>query len=55
MVLKIFLRIGDICFQTTDKNYPNGHPQLAQVAIQQRNFAGKKFKKIASGEKPETF
>lgn len=27
--------IGDICFQTTDANFPNGHPQLAQVAIQQ--------------------
>lgn len=27
--------IGDQCFQTSDKNYPNGHPQLAQVAIQQ--------------------
>lgn len=27
--------IGDICYQTTDPEYPNGHPQLAQVAIQQ--------------------
>ncbi|WP_412850739.1 NAD(P)/FAD-dependent oxidoreductase [Chryseobacterium sp. PMSZPI] len=27
--------LGDQCFQTSDKNYPNGHPQLAQVAIQQ--------------------
>lgn len=27
--------IGDQCFQTSDKDYPNGHPQLAQVAIQQ--------------------
>ncbi|WP_051292617.1 NAD(P)/FAD-dependent oxidoreductase [Olivibacter sitiensis] len=27
--------IGDICFQTTDAAYPNGHPQLAQVAMQQ--------------------
>lgn len=27
--------IGDICYQTADTNYPNGHPQLAQVAIQQ--------------------
>lgn len=26
--------IGDICIMTTE-NYPNGHPQLAQVAIQQ--------------------
>jgi len=27
--------IGDTCLQTTDKNFPEGHPQLAQVAIQQ--------------------
>lgn len=27
--------IGDICFQTTDAKFPNGHPQLAQVAMQQ--------------------
>ncbi|QNL51490.1 NAD(P)/FAD-dependent oxidoreductase [Olivibacter sp. SDN3] len=27
--------IGDICLQTADKDFPNGHPQLAQVAIQQ--------------------
>ena len=29
--------LGDICFQSTDKNFPNGHPQLAQVAIQGGN------------------
>ncbi|MFT3827558.1 MAG: NAD(P)/FAD-dependent oxidoreductase [Chitinophagaceae bacterium] len=27
--------IGDSSLQTTDKNFPGGHPQLAQVAIQQ--------------------
>jgi NADH dehydrogenase len=27
--------IGDTALQTTDKNFPGGHPQLAQVAIQQ--------------------
>lgn len=27
--------IGDTCLQTTDAAFPNGHPQLAQVAIQQ--------------------
>ncbi len=27
--------IGDTCLQTTDTKYPDGHPQLAQVAIQQ--------------------
>jgi len=27
--------IGDTCLQTSEKPYPNGHPQMAQVAIQQ--------------------
>lgn len=32
--------IGDICFMDADKDFPNGHPQLAQVAIQQgKNLA----------------
>ena len=32
--------IGDTCLHTSDKDFENGHPQLAQVAIQQgRNLA----------------
>src|SRR5690606_30973082 len=32
--------IGDGCLQLTDTEFPNGHPQLSQVAIQQgRNLA----------------
>lgn len=27
--------IGDTCIQLTDENFPEGHPQVAQVAIQQ--------------------
>ena len=38
--------LGDICFQTTDKSYPNGHPQLAQVAIQQGKTLADNLKKI---------
>jgi len=45
--------IGDQCFQTSDKNYPNGHPQLAQVAIQQGKLLGDNLKKLAEG-KPAT-
>ena len=26
--------LGDICLQLTDKNFPKGHPQVAQVGIQ---------------------
>ena len=30
--------IGDTCMQTHETDYPNGHPQLAQVSIQQGNY-----------------
>ncbi len=33
--------IGDQCFQTSDKKYPSGHPQVAQVAIQQGKLLAK--------------
>ena len=42
--------IGDQCLQTTDKDYPNGHPQVAQVAIQQAKNLAKNLKKINEGE-----
>ena len=42
--------IGDICFQVTDKNYPNGHPQLAQVAIQQGKWLAMNLKNILFGK-----
>src|SRR5690554_1152139 len=38
--------IGDICYQTSDSDYPNGHPQLAQVAIQQGDLLGENLKKM---------
>ena len=41
--------IGDQCIQTTDPEYPGGHPQLAQVAIQQAALLATNLKKIASG------
>lgn len=42
--------IGDQCIQTTDPEYPGGHPQLAQVAIQQAKNLAKNLRKIATGE-----
>ena len=42
--------IGDICLQSSDKNFPNGHPQLAQVAMQQGELLGKNFKRMASNQ-----
>lgn len=47
--------IGDICLQTTDKNYPDGHPQLAQVAIQQGTLLGENLKKMAAGDSLKPF
>lgn len=38
--------LGDICLQLTEKEYPKGHPQLAQVAIQQARNLGNNFKRI---------
>lgn len=47
--------IGDICLQTTDKNYPNGHPQLAQVAIQQGRLLGENLKSMESNNSLKSF
>jgi NADH dehydrogenase len=41
--------IGDIALQSTDKNFPNGHPQLAQVAIQQGKNLAENFKRKSQG------
>ncbi len=37
--------VGDSSIMTTDPNYPDGHPQLAQVAIQQAINLGKNLSK----------
>ena len=42
--------IGDQCIQTTDPAYPGGHPQLAQVAIQQAALLAKNIQKIAKAD-----
>ncbi len=36
--------IGDTCIQMTDTAFPEGHPQVAQVAIQQGQNLAKNFK-----------
>lgn len=40
--------IGDVCLQT-ETDYPNGHPQVAQVAIQQGKLLASNLKRIKSG------
>ena len=38
-----------------DKDYPNGHPQLAQVAIQQGNLLAENLIRIQKGKKLKPF
>ncbi|MCF2598425.1 NAD(P)/FAD-dependent oxidoreductase [Phocaeicola barnesiae] len=47
--------IGDQCLMTEDKNYPNGHPQLAQVAIQQGRLLAKNLKRLNQGKAMRPF
>lgn len=42
--------IGDTSIQTTDPSFPNGHPQLAQVAIQQGYNLGRNFRAMARAQ-----
>ena len=46
--------IGDVALMKTTK-YPNGHPQLAQVAIQQGKRLAKNFKRGQNGKLQEEF
>lgn len=43
--------IGDQCIMTADKDYPNGHPQLAQVAIQQGKLLAENLKRMEKRKK----
>jgi len=47
--------LGDICLQTTDKNFPKGHPQLAQVAIQQGTLLAKNLIRQADNKPLQPF
>lgn len=42
--------IGDQCLMTADANYPNGHPQLAQVAIQQARLLARNLRARQEGK-----
>ncbi len=46
--------IGDIAFMTDDK-YPRGHPQVAQVAIQQANTLYKNLKHLKKNQPMDAF
>jgi len=47
--------LGDLCYQTADANYPNGHPQLAQVAIQQGLLLASNLLLVQSGKSMKPF
>lgn len=47
--------IGDQCIMTADEKWAMGHPQLAQVAIQQGRNLGKNFKRLAKGKAMKPF
>lgn len=49
--------LGDIALQLTEEKYPKGHPQLAQVAIQQAINLADNFKRIENEKvlKPFTY
>lgn len=47
--------IGDQCLQTNDPRYPGGHPQVAQVAIQQGRRVAENLLLAAKGREPVPF
>ncbi|MEO8584069.1 MAG: NAD(P)/FAD-dependent oxidoreductase [Flavitalea sp.] len=47
--------IGDICYQTSDEEFPNGHPQLAQTAIQQGEALAANFVRLKEGKPLKPF
>ncbi|WP_353145766.1 NAD(P)/FAD-dependent oxidoreductase [Chryseobacterium sp.] len=47
--------LGDICLMLSEEKYPKGHPQLAQVAIQQGKNLAANFKRIEDGKVLEPF
>jgi len=47
--------LGDLCLQTTDKAFPNGHPQVAQVAIQQGQLLAQNLKRLQEGQSMKPF
>lgn len=47
--------IGDQCIMTADPSYPKGHPQLAQVAIQQGSLLADNLRSMARGGRLRPF
>lgn len=47
--------LGDTSIMTTDPAFPNGHPQLAQVAIQQATLLSKNLNATSKGSSQKAF
>lgn len=47
--------IGDIAYHCHDECFPNGHPQVAQVAIQQGKTLGQNLIRFSQGKMPVAF
>lgn len=47
--------VGDIALDTSSEAWPNGHPQVAQVAIQQAELLAKNLVRLEKGQAPENF
>lgn len=52
--LKNIYALGDIALMGT-KDFPKGHPQVAQPAIQQGKHLGKNFRRMLKGDKMKPF
>ena len=47
--------VGDLALMQGDPAYPNGHPQLARVAISQGKRLARNLQRIAEGKQPEAY
>ncbi|OYU67863.1 MAG: FAD-dependent oxidoreductase [Cytophagaceae bacterium BCCC1] len=47
--------LGDLALMTADAEFPNGHPQMAQPAIQQGKLLAQNFTKIINNQSPKSF
>jgi NADH dehydrogenase len=47
--------LGDMALQTSEAAWPNGHPQVAQVAIQQGNLLARNLRRLQQNKSLEAF
>lgn len=52
---KNIFALGDLALMTADADFPDGHPQMAQPAIQQGKLLAQNFTKIINNQSPKSF